>query len=473
MNPDEISQILSNHCSLVIAPAGHGKTEMISEFTKHVEGTQLILTHTNAGVEALIKRMRKNNIPSSKYRVFTIAGFCLLWCKSFPRTSAIDQNLDPLRKEDTKQYYAQLYKGAELIFQHLWALDVIRRSFSGLIVDEYQDCLVEQHKVFLALSKVLPVRAFGDPMQAIFGWAGELVDLYNLKFPQVKVITEPWRWSSTNPELGQWISEKRLILEKALLGSPQYIDFYDKQNFLKVICPKDFPRYPILNELEAYSDVAFITSYENKQLAFAKSMGGIFQHDEKQDSEVLFNFAESFSTLKGKGLCEKLMDFLQCCASHVGREFKSYINRIKSDNFNFERILKHVDFKNILLGLRDTGDYKYISQAIDYVLKHNEFNVYRKELFFELKRAISYSDEKKINLSESVAIIRRGVGVQKKNSTFKRLSTRTVLAKGLEFDCVIIDMSQNLDIRNFYVAISRAKRFIYILSDTRRVYFHK
>ena len=71
------------------------------------------------------------------------------------------------------------------------------------------------------------------------------------------------------------------------------------------------------------------------------------------------------------------------------------------------------------------------------------------------------------------------------------VSTRTVLSKGLEFDAVIIDISAELDrleslqrnesprnfyyklkegvfnwdIRNFYVAISRAKRKIYFIGE--------
>lgn len=71
------------------------------------------------------------------------------------------------------------------------------------------------------------------------------------------------------------------------------------------------------------------------------------------------------------------------------------------------------------------------------------------------------------------------------------VSTRTVLSKGLEFDAVIIDISAELDrlvssqtdesprsffyklskgaynwdVRNFYVAVSRAKKKIYFIGE--------
>ena len=70
MNSEEINRILSFQTCKIVAPAGHGKTEMISQLVLLSEGTQLILTHTNAGVDALRKRMVKNHVPNKKYTIF-------------------------------------------------------------------------------------------------------------------------------------------------------------------------------------------------------------------------------------------------------------------------------------------------------------------------------------------------------------------------------------------------------------------
>ena len=51
------------------------------------------------------------------------------------------------------------------------------------------------------------------------------------------------------------------------------------------------------------------------------------------------------------------------------------------------------------------------------------------------------------------------------------MSSRTLLAKGLEFDCAIIDMSTPLSARDFYVAMTRAKKKIYIIFNTNTFTF--
>lgn len=469
MEPEEIDAILSLQTCKIIAPAGHGKTEMISQLTSMAEGKQLILTHTNAGVDALRKRMVKNQVPHDKFAIFTIAGFCRLWCKSFPILSEVSPSLNPLNREQSSVYYDQLYEGAQRIFLHKWAQEILVNSFAGLIVDEYQDCLLEQHKIFSIISAVLPVRVFGDPMQAIFHWAGPLIEMEALVFPSVEVHTEPWRWIPNNLKLGEYISRVRNLLEPTLDGEQKSITFTDVKGSIQVIPLTNFIR--IRNELWNYNSVAYITAIEGRQLYISKSTGGFFQFDEKQESELLYLFAEEFSTLKGAVLCKSLIHFLQSCASHLPTELASYIRKIENGSFDFSRIKKHVWFGNILIKLNRTSNVRYIKHAIDYVIEDSSFNVYRKEAFQEMKRAIDFSEETGLSLSDSIATIRHNVFYQNRYTFIKRLSTRTVLAKGLEFDCVIVDLSTPLSSQDFYVAISRAKQMLYILSDTRKIDF--
>lgn len=58
MTETELDQIMRMPAAAIIAPAGHGKTEMISEMVKRTEGKQLLLTHTNAGVDAIERRLQ-------------------------------------------------------------------------------------------------------------------------------------------------------------------------------------------------------------------------------------------------------------------------------------------------------------------------------------------------------------------------------------------------------------------------------
>ena len=73
MKAEEIALIQSKHNAAIIAPAGHGKTEMITELVDKLPGIKLVLTHTNAGVDALTKRFNKKNVNGKKYYLSKIS----------------------------------------------------------------------------------------------------------------------------------------------------------------------------------------------------------------------------------------------------------------------------------------------------------------------------------------------------------------------------------------------------------------
>lgn len=86
-------------------------------------------------------------------------------------------------------------------------------------------------------------------------------------------------------------------------------------------------------------------------------------------------------------------------------------------------------------------------------------------------RSIKFAIEHRSTIFEGANHIRKDVHLQKRYSQFKFLSSRTVLSKGLEFDCVIIDTTEKLSVKEFYVAMTRAKKRIYIISSTDEISF--
>ena len=120
MTPEELVKIESKYNVAIIAPAGHGKTEMVADMVAGFSGKQLVLTHTNAGVDAIQKRLSKRKVDTHKYTILTIAAFCNRWGYSYHWTSKMDATLSPSNKEAQKQYYAQLYTGALELFKHTW-----------------------------------------------------------------------------------------------------------------------------------------------------------------------------------------------------------------------------------------------------------------------------------------------------------------------------------------------------------------
>ena len=121
MTNEEWLKISGLKNAAIIAPAGHGKTEMIADIVEHSSKRQLLLTHTNAGVDAISKRLKKRNISKDKYSVTTIAAFCVKWCLSYLML-LIDCAKTSLYKKDIR--ISNIYHRA-LCCQKVWNLTAL------------------------------------------------------------------------------------------------------------------------------------------------------------------------------------------------------------------------------------------------------------------------------------------------------------------------------------------------------------
>ena len=474
MTIDEWERIKNSHSSAIIAPAGHGKTEMITEIVEKTSGKSLLLTHTNAGVDAINKRMAKKGISNEKYKVETIASFCIRWCSAYFNSSDINLNLSPYSqdKNEVKQYYDQYYTGAKQLFQNAWAGNILKITYSRIVVDEYQDCTIKHHEIFKMLENYLPLTVLGDPMQGIFGFADSLVDWNNLGFPIIDIQTYPWRWKKTNPDLGRYLTTVRNQLLPNLSGRKCTIDLSYNPNVC-VISPKSFNMYLLLDELKVFNSVIYVTKWENQQIDMCTRLGGLFQNDEKQECPELFKFAQKFDQYQECKLAISALLFIKECATNVTTDLKSYFERLKNNSSDFSRITKHQDIgqliKKVCLSSSLTDVYNLI-----YSFKDNtSFKIYRKELYHEMLRSIRYAQEHDDTVFDSAYHVRKDVHLQRRYTQFKYLSSRTLLSKGLEFDCVIIDMKDKLSAKDFYVAMTRAMKKIYVISSSDKICFNK
>ena len=202
----------------VTAPAGCGKTQLIADTLGLHEGPRpiLILTHTNAGAAALRMRLQRARVRSSAYRVTTIDGFAMRFIGTFPLRSGHNPRI--LEINDPRNDYPAVRTAASQLLQAGHISDALRSTYSRLIVDEYQDCNMIQHAIVDALATVLPAAVLGDPMQAIFGFAGNQLVRWQAhveaRFPAVGVLGTPWRWRNAGTEpLGRWLLEARAQLQ--------------------------------------------------------------------------------------------------------------------------------------------------------------------------------------------------------------------------------------------------------------------
>lgn len=470
MTEQEIEQVLSAENACIIAPAGHGKTEMIADLVMRANKKVLVITHTNAGVDALKKRFVRKSIDAKKYSLTTIAGLCIKWCNSYPQSGHFNQELSPERKDEIHEYYQQLYIGAERIFSTAWAGIVLKNTYDGVIVDEYQDCTLEQHAIMCSINKHIPVWVLGDPLQGIFGWAGKLVDWDEIGFQRFPVTTHPWRWEATCPALGSFLESVREQLLPSLHGKAVSLDIKD-EDFVEIIPASNYNPYYYLRRWQRYDSVLYISKMEHQQLQFCKTMKGIFQQDEKQDNEILYSLAYKADTETGCKLILSHIDFFKQCASNVDKEIKSFTNRLAEGSLDFHKIKKNSEFGGLVTNAVRDCSAKNISAVYAWLAGRDSINIYRRELLEEALRSLRYAERNQCTVRDAVYAIRSDAKLQKRYTSFKFLSSRTVLSKGLEFDCVVIDMRDPLGVKDFYVAMTRAKRKIFIVSDQRRFTF--
>lgn len=461
MTTEEIALIQSKHNAAIIAPAGHGKTEMITDLVANLPGKKLVLTHTNAGVSALSQRLTKKQISDEKYMLSTISSFCMKWCGAYPATAEVDQTL-PL---NDKRFYNDQVCGAANIFSHLWARNVIKATYSCVIVDEYQDCVVKQHQVFLELNRTVPVYVFGDPLQSIFGWAGKPVSWNNIEFEQVPIKTIPYRWERGNVELGQYLTDVRTVLLPSLSRKRVRLSTIPNGSFIKRISPAVARGAGILNEMNKYKSALYLTKWQPAQCLFSQQSGGVFQNDEPQNLNDLYKFARFLDVDNGYARAETIYSFVEACATQVNAELGSYKNHIINGDFNFDRITKHPEFGDKMLKVFQNHGYDDMLLVLEWVKSNSTFRLYRRELFTELIRSIQFARDRGTTIHEAAQQIRMNPNNQRRYAGFKKLSSRAVLSKGLEFECVAINLEENYTATEMYVAMTRAMKTIIFITD--------
>lgn len=200
-------------------------------------------------------------------------------------------------------------------------------------------------------------------------------------------------------------------------------------------------------------------------------MGGIFQEDEKQDSEVLYELADAIDNAKNSFKVLEHIKFMKKCSSNMDREIGSYIKKLENGSIDFARIKKNTDFGELITRASTSDSYKNVEALYKWIMDADGINIYRRELLYEALRGVRYAESNNCTVKQAIYKIRTDSNIQKRYDGFHFLSSRTVLSKGLEFECVIIDMSDPLKMKDFYVAMTRAMKKIYIISDTRQFTF--
>ncbi|PNH99697.1 UvrD-helicase domain-containing protein [Vibrio diazotrophicus] len=307
---------------LLIAPAGYGKTYTLVETIKHTEGKQLILTHTHAGLASIKSKLKEAEISSSKFCVDTISSFCQKYCIAFCNKTKLPQR--KIGKGVKDNYFKELLVHMKEVVSSPLVEKVIRASYKGLLVDEYQDCTMSQHEIIMILSNYLPTRIFGDPLQGIYALGEELVcferDLS--MFTKFQELTTPHRWykEGNNAELGNVIKSYREPLQN---GQP-----------INVVHNPNINHYVIkINDKELWDDNEY----------YLDKLRGLVRNE---------NNIESFENL------------LIIVPEYIEKKKEKRKRGGISDRL---KVLSHIDFSNSVIPLEAIDDHTFysVAQSID------------------------------------------------------------------------------------------------------------
>ena len=94
-----------------------------------------------------------------------------------------------------------------------------------------------------------------------------------------------------------------------------------------------------------------------------------------------------------------------------------------------------------------------------------------KELYFEIKRAADIAVSDSLSLYDAMIRIKNRIRHMGRKIEGRCIGT-TLLTKGLEFDTVVLyEAHKFVDAKNFYVAISRARKKLIIITSESCILF--
>ena len=454
----------------VVLPAGAGKTELIARATQFASagaGRQLILTHTHAGVHALRARLARLGVPPQSYTLTTIAGWALKWAVHYPTISGV-MSAQPT---DTSEWNA-VYEGARRVLANPHLADSVRASYGGGFVDEYQDCTLHQHEISIALSELIPLRVLGDPLQGIFGFTKEAI-LWSRdvepSFESLEVEERPWRWAETNPKLGEWLLE----LRRALLdGEPIDLGAAPIRWRSFVAQPNQVSACKELAKHEADSVVA-ILKWAPQCQNLAKMLGGSFSSMDELESKDLLHHAEGLDrAASGCEVAATLLGVARECITKLPaamRTMQTSLEKAKLPRITART--RNVEVVRAILAVAESPTPANMLIAAELIETLPGAFVHRMELWRGFNRSITVQRDEKLATVREAAVIVRDRTRENGRAAQPRTISRTVLVKGLEYDHALVLNATSLDAQDFYVAATRGRRTLTVLSDRRVLRF--
>ncbi|WNV75148.1 UvrD-helicase domain-containing protein [Geodermatophilus sp. DSM 44513] len=456
-------------CSVEM-PAGTGKTHLLGTAAAVAaeEGRRsLVLTHTNAGVDAIRKRLRKLGVPPAAVRVDTLTSWAFTLSRSYSTIAGVMVSELP----DWTQSKAYL-AGAGRVSRAKAIAEMHATSFDYLFVDEYQDCSLVLHDFVLALAKAIPrTVVLGDRLQGIFTFDGPMAswDHHVLKsFPQHHIPVYPHRWTDHNAELGAWLLETR-----ALFTPGKTFDFerhdVNGLSFVQAAGPTALAQ--VAHSFRDFDEtVVLLDKWPRDVAGHASRLGGNYTVMEDISGNFMRDMLSNIPAPGDPQIARWFAVVAKGCVIGLAGVDGPVLSRLARgetvSHYQREGISEVLAAFDALL---TTPTYEQVAVAFAVVRNTPGLRVYRWEAWNDTREALSLTATSGEPPLDNLARVRDRIRRSGRRSE-SRIASRTLLVKGLEYDHVIIaDLDKMTDPCNLYVALSRARKSVTILGSSPRI----
>lgn len=466
-----IETFLSANKSIIIAPAGYGKTHTIAEAISAYKGGKkvLVLTHTHAGIASLKEKFEEKGLPASAVHLDTICSFAL----DLTKTYHINKSDLPNENEVSTMFDFAIEHAAIILkakpIKHLLAI-----KYEHLIVDEYQDCTIAQHRMILELSNTLKTHLLGDPLQGIFGFGGqEIVNFEDVSFEpflnHCQTLEIPWRWKNAGQDaLGQDLASIRARL---LCG--QDINLSDYQSIIKIIGEEDDYAKPqtdvrscLFQEIKREALVIHPNCSSIEQRKSIVKMYPQLQLIEPIDGKDYYKWPQLFDKHSGQALVKDVADMMRtvCTKTSINNWIKPD-GTLKGKRSQEDLVIKS-SLESVVSSLLQEKSYFKIASLVVAIAKLPDVVVYRKEFIRDLYNSLLDAD--KLGMTAMEAITRSRSILRRKGRKLRQKSIgTTLLTKGLEFDTVVVLNAHLIkNPRHLYVALTRCCKRLVVISNS-------
>jgi hypothetical protein len=452
-------------CSIEM-PAGAGKTHLVAGLA--AAGAEngeraLILTHTNAGVDVLRRRLRRFGVDKGAVRVETIASWSFSLIRHYPLLSGTSVAEDPDWTQ-SRQYYG----GATTAIQAQAIRQVIQASYGLVIIDEYQDCVIEQHSLILALDRCLPVCVFGDPLQNIFDfgdnvpvrWAKEVVTTW----PALTVPVHPWRWEGHHEQLGRWLIEIRPHLYD---GKP--IDLgtaplaWRRNNTQMAAASACFA------QPSGDGSVVAIARWSHECAAVASKTNGSYGVMEELEGSFMRTFAATVDGGNPRQIAPATLQFAKGCISKIAAQLDTTVmNKLRTG-----KPVTHLRRRGaerplaLLSGLLADASPVRVRETLQAIGHVPDGRLYRREAWHDTLQALALvAAGSDLTMAQAIGRIRNRTRITGRAKD-QRIISRPLLVKGLEYDHAVVLNAERYTATELYVALTRGRKSLTVVSNER------